>query len=847
MSREPNYEAIALSPTIGWLLLAAAVCAVLLFAIHHEKWRRWWLTAEDPRGIAVFRVVFTFFVICNINGMWEFFGYLYTDEGVFTTDAARQMFAGAQFAGYGDGLTPDDPEGFYDAAAWWQFLRGPKYSLLYFWDSPTAFWIHLWAFEIAAVMLMIGFRTRLFGVLTWFLMNGILARNHLAWEGTEVVFRCMLVYLVLARSGHAYSVDNWLRCRKLRRQGKLSEPGGPGGGAGLAPSAADPEGLEPIYRLIPSWPRKLIMLQLATIYLTTGTLKTGGVWMHGDALYYALNLDHFYRVPPQYLASLAGTTVFRAMTWAVKVGQIGFSAVLFGLVARWIMREKFAPLSPFAQWSARLCFAALIGLSTAIIYVAYPVHVTPKIPVQAFASLWFGLWIGLWLLWLRLGRKPFVIRRVFGLKLDRARVIDRAWVCRWVLGRRVLLVWHLAFHAHIFTLMNVGQFQTGMMACTFAFLEGREIASIFRDVAWRVSTLLPAPLARRVPARIRERAPIIPAADPTLPRHHHDRETLPTWALGLAIAGILAGVLVRIELAPSWDYRLIWLATALILIALAATRAWRLRRGKADAPAPPDGRAPWAYGPLGRALIGGLIVWHLGAVMIWLMPAKDCVSTFRSDARRAVAHYLAVTTTSQGWGMFAPNPPRHNVFMKVLVTDQNGDVWDMRRDVYAEEKRPIPWIWNTRERKMNRRIIGGEAGPKTYRKWYARWQCRQWALEHGGEAPFKVELVKVSYRIPTPEQLREQGYYIMAERLAAHGHESVSYTARCDREVMGQLPNFIRARHDLPLIDEDEYRAWHKHRPRKWAERHEHEAKRKARREQKAAERWAEAMARTGQ
>jgi hypothetical protein len=54
----------------------------------------------------------------------------------------------------------------------------------------------------------------------------------------------------------------------------------------------------------------------------------------------------------------------------------------------------------------------------------------------------------------------------------------------------------------------------------------------------------------------------------------------------------------------------------------------------------------------------------------------------------------------------APNPPRCNVFMKVLVTDADGHVWDLETDVYTEERKPIPWIWNTRLRKMNRRIIG---------------------------------------------------------------------------------------------------------------------------------------------
>ncbi|MEM9461292.1 MAG: hypothetical protein AAGF11_44420 [Myxococcota bacterium] len=836
--KTPNADAVAIAPTMGWLMLAAAVCVALIFILHAEKWRRWWLTAEDPRGIAVFRIVFTFFVICNINGMWEFFEYLYTDEGIFTTDVARQVFASQQFAGFGDGLTPDDPWGFYDWDAFVLFLQGPKYSLLFFWDSPTFFWAHLWAFEICAVLFMIGFRTRLFGVLTWFLMNGILARNHLAWEGTELVYRVMLVYLVMARSGHAYSVDNWLRCRKLRRLGLLSEPDGPGGGAGTGPSEEHPRGLEPIYRLIPSWPRKLIMLQVATIYITTGTLKTGSVWLNGDSLYYALNLDHFYRLPPQYLSSLAGTQVFRAMTWAVKVGQTGFSLIIFGLVARFVIDQRFAPLPAARRWASRLAFAGLIGLTASLIYVAYPVHFTPPVSPELFTGLWVGLWAGLWLLWRKLTVRPFIIRRILGRTLHRPVVIDRRWVCRWVLGRRVLLVWHLAFHAHIFTLMNVGQFQTGMLACTFAFLQGHEIATILRDVGHRLARVFPRTLGRLIPRRVVERQPILPAADPTLPSHHRDRARLPQWALLLALGGIVIGILVQVRIAPSWDYRLVWVATAgvLGLVALVTARRARIHRidragapddastpddaGAPDDPAARRRLAPWGYGPFGRLVIGSLLAWQLSAVAVWLMPNKDCLSSFRPTARKAVATWLQRTTTDQGWGMFAPNPPRSNVFMKVLVTDAGGHVWDLKTDVYAEEQKPIPWIWNTRLRKMNRRIIGGESGPNSwYRKWYARYQCRQWAREHGGQAPQKVELVKVWYSIPSPDQTRKNGYYVAEDLLARSGHEKVSYTARCKNDVQGQMPNFIRERDGLPLLPEGEYRPWHKNKRDKWERR----------------------------
>jgi hypothetical protein len=392
-------------------------------------------------------------------------------------------------------------------------------------------------------------------------------------------------------------------------------------------------------------------------------------------------------------------------------------------------------------------------------------------------------------------------------------VIDRTFACKWLIGRRVLLVWHIAFHAHIFTLMNVGQFQTGMLAATFVFLEGREIATMLRDVGhWLARWKVPF-----IPAAVARGLPILPAEDPNLPKQHRDAVKLPVWALVAALGGVIAGVLVQVRFAPEWDYRLVFLATAAFLAGVALVR-WRRARGTSIATDAP----PWAYGPLGRLLVGGLLAWHLTAVAVWLLPDKDCVSTFRPQARQVFAFWLTRTTTDQGWGMFAPNPPRSNVFLKVLVTDEHGEVWDLRTDVYAEEQKPIPWIWNTRSRKMNRRIIGGESGnSEWYRKWYSRYECRQWAREHGGQAPRKVELVKVWYAIPSPEETRRKGYYVAEDLLARSGHERVTHTETCAHTVMGQLPNLIRERDGLPLLEQGEYRPWIKHKRRKWERRQE--------------------------
>ncbi len=816
--RIPNQDALALAPTVGWLTLAAATAAIAIFISYADVWRRWWLTKEDPRGIAVFRIVFGSFVIANINGMYEYFEFLYTNEGIFPTEVAREVFAREQFAGFGDGNSPNEPYGFFDWAALWQFLRGPKYSLLFFWDSPTAFYLHLMAFWIAGLALVVGFQTRVAAVLTWFLMNSILWRNSLAWEGTELVYRTFLAYLVFARSGHAYSIDNWIRCRKLRRHGLLSERNGLGGGAGIAPSGEHPHGLQAIYRLVPSWPRKLIMLQLATIYATTGLLKTGGVWMSGDSLYYAMNLDHFYRLPPQFLSSLAGTTVLRAMTWAVKIGQMSFPLVIVGMVARVAVRERLTDIPPRVRWVARLSFAALIGLSAAIAYTVWPVHYGPRIDAGTFVGLWVGLWVALWILWRKLARSPVVVRRILGRPLSRPVVLDRDWVCRWFFGRRVWLVWHIAFHAHIFTLMSVGQFQTGMLSATFAFLEGREIASLLRDVghrlaAWRIPF---------IPASVAAGEPVLPAEDPSLPSVQRDTTRIPNWALWVGLGGAVAGVLVRVWVVPRWDFRWIWLGTALFIAGVMWIRVRASRNPAGPFQPSAAGRAvAWAYGPFGRVVVGLGLAWHLVAVAAWLTPDKDCTGSFRGPARAAFATWLTRTTTDQGWGMFAPNPPRANVFMKVVVVDADGESWDMRSDVYADERKPIPWIWNDRLRKMNRRIIGGESGGGDwYRKWFGRWQCRQWARDNGGQMPREVKLVKMSYRIPTPENVAKRGYYIPEELFARTGTESVVHTEACATAVLGQLPDSIRAKDGLPPLEPGAEKRWTKTRRPAWERAH---------------------------
>jgi hypothetical protein len=193
----PNEEALALAPTVGWLMLVCAAFAAVIFVSYREGWRRLWLRMDDPRSIGAFRIVFGICALCNVNGLWELFEYLFTDEGLFVTDVAREVMAREQFEGFGNGLG-DDPIGFFGWAGFWQWLKGPKYSLLFFDSTPTFFWIHLWAFELAMAMFIVGLWTRYTKWIAWFLFHSITLRNTVYWEHRERLPVLLLLHLHLA-------------------------------------------------------------------------------------------------------------------------------------------------------------------------------------------------------------------------------------------------------------------------------------------------------------------------------------------------------------------------------------------------------------------------------------------------------------------------------------------------------------------------------------------------------------------------------------------------------------------------------------------------------------------------
>jgi hypothetical protein len=730
------------------------------------------------------------------------------------------------------------------------------------------------AFEFFMLAFIVGWQTKWTKWVAWFLFHSIILRNSIYWEGTENVYRAFFFLLCLSRCGSAYSVDNWLRCRRLRKAGKLSEPGGPG--------------------------------QTAIVYGYAGPTKNGPTWHAGDGFYYAANLDHFYRFPPQQLSAIFGTNLFRLNSHIAHYWQMFFPLVLLGLVLRWVKREELPALQGWRKYLGR--FAAL-GVAVGFLdmtLVAYPVHYAPKKGQMGIETVqWIvgvSSVVGVTLMVL-LGRKIWNKPWTFNIA-GRPVSLDMEFVGRWFFGRRVWLGLGFIFHLHLVMLLNVGWFNPGLCCSYIAFFNGSELAAMFAEFKIAGATML------RKPRAYIESIKPIGAQDPRLGMHFDGGTKLgvvpllmcTAWAVIAAVrhattfpdfwkplsgvakkrlveglpaeltaqvghvhsgwfficmALLLVMVTLRKRRGFAFDVRMApvivavpWLWSYLVQadyvhmrwsVLLTAGAIWLATRKPADADEPkleevPDGG--YAYGPLGRVIIGGLVAYHLAGLAAWMLPQKDSMGTFRIEAREPFKWWIRTTQNTQSWSMFAPNPPKSNMFLKVQVID-DGERWDLNTDVYAcfeegldseicDAVFPIPWVDYTRQRKINRRVAGSEGGGgKWYQKWHARWYCREWAKQHDGIPPEKVELIKVTYPIPKPEAVRKNGPYDPRTQYLQKHKEKVIYTARCDRAPFGKLDN--RQRTDAGFeadadIEGNLYNGWVKERCKKWNQRKEKEA-----------------------
>lgn len=210
----------------------------------------------------------------------------------------------------------------------------------------------------------------------------------------------------------------------------------------------------------------------------------------------------------------------------------------------------------------------------------------------------------------------------------------------------------------------------------------------------------------------------------------------------------------------------------------------------------------WSYrGPL-QLLVTLFILYHGAILLVHNLPSKGLAHGTQKvfNEKLQANEYWRATGNTQSWAMFAPNPHRSNIFMKVLVKDREGEVWDLKHDIYG--KRSYPYLWYDRMGKINRRIVD----QKGYRRHYAAWVCRQWEKDHDGEPADEVQFIKMWTRIPTPQAVWKRSggnlFKLGYDPMELHLHQREEDTIRCRTTRQAQLPNYLRERYGLePMPD----------------------------------------------
>jgi hypothetical protein len=838
--------------SVGWMCFWFVVIVLAFAWTRAESVRRGLLALEDPRTYAVLRIGFALMTLVCFWNLYPYWRMLWSDEGVFDLAYAQERMGRAALRGW----SPD--EGFFGAENADGFVESLEQSKIwsianFLWNKPSLHYMYgspafvvgyMLVFFAVLLLYAAGVWSRWTGILSWLMMSGVYNRNSLYWEGTDTVYRCFWFILLFAKTGHAWSFDNWWRCRRLRRKGLLDEPGlATREEEGDAPKR---RGLEPVYRLVPAWPRYLFMLQLAVLYLTTGAVKTGHVWLKGDALYYALNMDHFYRFEylTQWVSSIFGMNLFRVNTWVTHWWERLFPLVLIGMALKFADVHREEPWARaqgrgWRPWLGRALAVAGYALVYRIVMIVLPfcLALTDDGPKDAGPALlkvhvvFGGVIPVLVAVWWLLRWKPLHVFKDGGRRLGTLRVpiprrpskleiplripeirIDHMSMRNWLLGRRVWLTLGFFFHGFLIGFMNIGMFPFIMLMTYAAWVRGEEYAEIFAGVAARVRRSRR--FGRLAPQRL-DRL-FIAAERPSEVKIRGRR--MPdsiVFVFGLLGVALVWGKVEKVEWIETGFY---WWLGSILAVGL-AFRLWppsaaAIARMREAGPA-------LAYGPAGRALALGAVVFHCTAVGSHLFPSYPVFNKWRSPVRAPFGSWLRGTGTSQSWSMFAPNPPRSNTFMKTVVVLENGDRWDLRNNSFhywlesGPPSRPNPWIINDRMRKMQRRMVGKGTW---YLKYWADYQCREWALEYG-EKPVRIEILKYWNSIPTPEfvymfqpkKFRGRknhstgaisGQPYNPRKLKTHEREVQKHTCR----GAGELPLVMKERYGLPITDEDRER-----------------------------------------
>jgi hypothetical protein len=210
---------------------------------------QYWLFAPQPvHALVLGRILFgCVLFLCYLVRLPDAFA-LYAADGLGGPSFIQQ-------------LVPSDTlfQAVYDAMG--LSLPGPSHAALAVVYGATL---------LCSLAFAAGYKTRVTGTIAWLLqLYFFKLRLPLAYWGWPALMQGFMLYVLLSRAGHFYSVDAWLA---RRRSGEA------------APSLAE--------WTAPAWPLRLLQVHLCAMYATVGWSRIDSLgWIEGHTVFAAVTMQ----------------------------------------------------------------------------------------------------------------------------------------------------------------------------------------------------------------------------------------------------------------------------------------------------------------------------------------------------------------------------------------------------------------------------------------------------------------------------------------------------------------------------------------------------------------------------
>ena len=236
-------------------------------------WNEFFFAPQSPIPIALFRILYGIVLTANLLLLWPEWLAWYGPHAWMSLSTMYKVEPGLRLN---------------------MFTILPSSDL---W-AESVFWVAL----ISALLLTIGFLTRLSSIAAFVCLTSIHQRNLLILHSGDTFLRVAGFFLIFAPAAAALSVDRLLRVR-TGKDSRNIEPRSP-------------------------WAQRMIQLELSLLYFFSFWWKSMGVpWVNGTALYYVIHLDEIRRFPVP--AWIQRPLIIQLGTWFTLVLEFSLGILIW--------------------------------------------------------------------------------------------------------------------------------------------------------------------------------------------------------------------------------------------------------------------------------------------------------------------------------------------------------------------------------------------------------------------------------------------------------------------------------------------------------------------------------------